>query len=541
MLAAIGVDCLRAERRSTSRLARFGLLDTPAAAAPERPVTANELVRRLGAGLVKRLPPQQQQQLRAALVRAGLAARPGLEEFLGLRAPALVLGAVVGAVLAVAAEVLLAGTPFGLLLPLVVAAGACGYLMPTVVVERMARARRAAIEHALPESLDILVVTLEAGIAFDSAVAFLCERADNPFVDELRRFLSDLSLGRSRREALDAMADPTRSVGVRQVATAVIQAEELGTGMARAPGTRASTPRYAAAARGDSGAAGAHQAAVSLGPVYHAGALHRHHRSGGAASASRCRRVRAMIDTTSKWLLGASAVLALLVGVVVYIAVSANTLGRATATVVVARGDITERTLFTGTNVAALLDVRQVPADTVPRGALRRPEDAIGKTTTAGLSAGKIVLGTPNRLVSSEGEGVRPAASIPRDKVSLTIPANESVVVAGAVQPGDRVDVIATWTGPNGQASAEDLFQGVRVFAVGRFQTGVRQQVAGSLGAADAPTWITLLLDYQQAVMLEYLTRTGGAIAMALRRFDQSGDVATAPVTADSFPRAAPR
>src|SRR5690348_8859540 len=105
VLAAVAVDYLRAQRRSAHRLARFGLLGTPtSAAAPERPATMSELVRRLGAGLVKHLPPQQQQQLRAALVRAGLADRLALEEFLGLRALAVVLGAVVGAVLAVLAE-----------------------------------------------------------------------------------------------------------------------------------------------------------------------------------------------------------------------------------------------------------------------------------------------------------------------------------------------------------------------------------------------------------------------------------------------------
>jgi Flp pilus assembly protein CpaB len=247
-----------------------------------------------------------------------------------------------------------------------------------------------------------------------------------------------------------------------------------------------------------------------------------------------------MIDTTSKWLLGASAVLALLVGVAVYIAVASRTLGQTNATVVVAREDIPERTLFTGTNMPTLLDTREVPADSVPRGALTRPDEAVGKTTTTALVAGEIVLGTANRLVSPEGEGARPAASIPRDKVALAISANDSVTVAGAVQPNDRVDVIATWTGPNNQSNSEDLFQDVRVFSVGRWQSGVRAQVASNVGAADNPTSITLLLDYQQAVMLEYLLRTGGSISIALRRFDQSGDVRTAPVTSDTFARGSP-
>ena len=83
----------------------------------------------------------------------------------------------------------------------------------------------------------------------------------------------------------------------------------------------------------------------------------------------------------------------------------------------------------------------------------------------------------------------------------------------------------------------EDGRQDVRVFGVGRWGSGLRQQVAGTVGAPDTASSITLLLDYQQAIMLEYLIRTGGHINVALRRFDQSGDVPTAPVTLDSLTR----
>ncbi len=251
------------------------------------------------------------------------------------------------------------------------------------------------------------------------------------------------------------------------------------------------------------------------------------------------------MDTTSKLLFGVGAALALVVGLAVYLAVSsAQAFGRSTTTVVVARQAIPERTLFTGTNVDQLLTTRQLPTDVVPADALTRPGEAIGKANTTPLAAGEIVLGTPDRLASGEGASARPAATIPRDKVALAIPATDAVAVAGAVQPGDRVDVIATWSRTSGQSVAQDIFQDVRVFAVGPWRGSSGGPVAGAVSAATSaatgggPTSaITLLLDYQQAVILEYLLQNGGHVSLALRRFDQGDDVPTEPVTAESLTR----
>jgi tight adherence protein C len=236
VLAAVAIDYIRVQRRSTARFARFGLVSTvgaaPTAGRPSTPLA--DLLRGLGATVAARISGGKLQELRLALVRAGVADRLAVEEFLGLRVLALLLGLVVGGVFAVVMDLVLRGLPLAATGPLVVLAGVGGYTLPPLVVAHMARRRREAIEQALPDGLDILVVTLEAGIAFDSAVTFLCEHAENAFVEELRRYLADLSLGRSRREALEAMIERTRSLGVRQFATAVIQADELGTGMARA-------------------------------------------------------------------------------------------------------------------------------------------------------------------------------------------------------------------------------------------------------------------------------------------------------------------
>ncbi len=236
LLAAIAVDSVRVQRRSTDRLARFGLLRKTEAPLETGQGTSPVIVllRRWGATLAAHTPPGKLQELRESLVRAGIADRLRVEEFLGLRIFALLLGILVGGVVSVVVDLLVRGWALPFSTPLILLAGLAGYALPSMVLQYQAQRRREAIEQALPDGLDILVVTLEAGVAFDGAVTFLCENADNVFVEELRRYLSDLALGRSRREALEAMSDRTRSTGVRQFATAVIQAEELGTGMARA-------------------------------------------------------------------------------------------------------------------------------------------------------------------------------------------------------------------------------------------------------------------------------------------------------------------
>jgi Flp pilus assembly protein CpaB len=153
-----------------------------------------------------------------------------------------------------------------------------------------------------------------------------------------------------------------------------------------------------------------------------------------------------------------------------------------------------------------------------------------------------VLIDTPGRLASGEGASARPSAAIPRDKVALSISTNESMSVAGALQPGDRVDVIASWTSAPDQPMAQAIFADVRVFAVGRWLGDSRARsvgagAGGSTAAVEAPGTVTLLLDPQQAVTTQYLLQNGGNIALALRRFDQAGELTTEPVTGESLTR----
>lgn len=222
---AIACDHLRGYQRTRRRLQQYGMLplavrrsfDEVEGDQPPRPV-----VHRLGAPFVS---TRRRQRLREDIVRAGLAERMTPEEFVGLRLLAATAGLALGGLVALS---LPPGTWAVALLT-----GVLGYLLPLLVLRLITRRRLQIINRALPNMLDMLTACLEAGMGFDSAVALLSERTRGELTNELRRFLAEIWLGRTRREALNALVERTHSAGIGEFVRAVVQADELGVGLAR--------------------------------------------------------------------------------------------------------------------------------------------------------------------------------------------------------------------------------------------------------------------------------------------------------------------
>ncbi|GAB3761761.1 type II secretion system F family protein [Microlunatus parietis] len=112
------------------------------------------------------------------------------------------------------------------LLPLV------AVLVPLMPVAARARRRREAIDRDLPDFLDILAVTVSAGMSFRGALARVADHFSGAFSDEIRLTLGQLSHGSSVRVAFTGLAQRTGSVAVRTFVTAFLQAEELGAPLA---------------------------------------------------------------------------------------------------------------------------------------------------------------------------------------------------------------------------------------------------------------------------------------------------------------------
>lgn len=105
---------------------------------------------------------------------------------------------------------------------------AVGMLLPMLALNRRIVSRRTAINKSLPEVLDLVCVSIRAGMAFDGAVAKVAEKMKGPLVDECTKMLQETRMGVPRREALKAMADRCKVADVSMLTVALIQADQLG-------------------------------------------------------------------------------------------------------------------------------------------------------------------------------------------------------------------------------------------------------------------------------------------------------------------------
>lgn len=106
-----------------------------------------------------------------------------------------------------------------------------GILLPYLLLSRRAKKRRKQIEKALPDALDLLLTCVEAGLGVDASFAVVAQRTKGPLSEKLTDYLKQVGLGRSRREALDEIADRSGADGLLRLSTVVAQATSVGTSM----------------------------------------------------------------------------------------------------------------------------------------------------------------------------------------------------------------------------------------------------------------------------------------------------------------------
>jgi tight adherence protein C len=111
--------------------------------------------------------------------------------------------------------------------------GFLGYLFPDLWLRQKVQGRQKEIRLALPNALDLLTISVEAGLGFDAALVRVTEKYKNALAEEFTQVLNEVRLGRPRLEALDDMG---RRVGVEELHSfiqALIQSEQLGVGIAK--------------------------------------------------------------------------------------------------------------------------------------------------------------------------------------------------------------------------------------------------------------------------------------------------------------------
>lgn len=168
-------------------------------------------------------PKQSAERLKLNLQQAGNPGNITPIMFSGLRMALMMILLVLGAFVTFGQGM---ETPKALMYTAIMAA--LGYLLPGMWLGRQIKQRKHNIVKALPDALDLLTISVEAGLAFDLALMRVADKWDNELSNEFKRVLTDTRLGRARRDALKDMAQRTGVEDVQTFTAAIIQAEQLG-------------------------------------------------------------------------------------------------------------------------------------------------------------------------------------------------------------------------------------------------------------------------------------------------------------------------
>ena len=148
----------------------------------------------------------------------------------GLQALRITAAAGLGA-LGVALGVLI-GTPFAIGVALLIGV-AMGFYMPVLWLDQLVRQRRAELEAVLPNALDVVAISMEAGLGLDRALEQLVRHQEGPLTLLVARALREIELGRPRPEALEEMAAATGVEDFTSLVKGILHAERTGVPIAR--------------------------------------------------------------------------------------------------------------------------------------------------------------------------------------------------------------------------------------------------------------------------------------------------------------------
>lgn len=222
VVRALSVGRLRTSQ-TVGQIADYGYV-SPAPTAHEparRPLSAlaGAIADRLGAALGD---SGDQSKVKARLMAAAMY-ETSVVNFTGYR-----LLALIGAAALWLWTSTTSGMPPVLVIGGAVLAAGMGWAGPMAVVRRRADDRLQQIEREMPDLMDLLVVTVEAGLSFNGSLKVATERLEGPLGDELRLTLQEQSLGLSTEQALRNMLIRCDTVGVRSFVRSVLQGETLG-------------------------------------------------------------------------------------------------------------------------------------------------------------------------------------------------------------------------------------------------------------------------------------------------------------------------
>lgn len=187
-------------------------------ATPDRPRAAPVTVRRLA-------PPAYLSRLERQFALAGRPAGWTIDRVLVVKPALTALGVVL-------ATLWISGDPVPLRMLLGAALVLLCFFVPDLLLQSRAQERQQAIQLELPDTLDQMTISVEAGLGFEAAMAKVGTSGRGPLAEELIRTGQDMSMGRSRKDAYHALAGRTSSPDLRRFTRSVIQADTYGIAIA---------------------------------------------------------------------------------------------------------------------------------------------------------------------------------------------------------------------------------------------------------------------------------------------------------------------
>ncbi|QWF24271.1 type II secretion system F family protein [Nocardioides sp. LMS-CY] len=235
VLAFVALGGLASDRRgvasSLAAIQVLGAAPEPVAMDPDpsfvRRVLAPYAVR--FAGLARRLTRSgAEARIQRRLDIAGNPTGWDVDRMLGVKVVA--MGVLGGAALLYGLAVGVAPAPA---LAVAVVLALTGFLVPDLLLYNAGQKREALMRRALPDALDLMTISVEAGLGFDAAVLKVARNTTGPLAQEFSRLLQEMQLGMGRMAAMRAMGDRSTIKELRSFCQAMVQADQLGVPIGR--------------------------------------------------------------------------------------------------------------------------------------------------------------------------------------------------------------------------------------------------------------------------------------------------------------------
>jgi tight adherence protein C len=185
-------------------------------------------LRRISSIATRMTPAAATDEIRALIIKAGNPGRIGVAEFIGIKVITffVMLGMGLIAVKVVAPDDTL--TSAGLLAFCLI----LGYIAPDVMMQQVINGRQALVRKRLPDTIDLLIVSVEAGLGLDGAISKVVDKMRGPIAEEFSRVLDEMRLGKQRSRAMKDMAARLDIQEVTTFVAAIYQSEQLGVSIA---------------------------------------------------------------------------------------------------------------------------------------------------------------------------------------------------------------------------------------------------------------------------------------------------------------------